>query len=203
MNTPRSFAVILLALICTAARADVPATQPVPHPADTSTPMAFLKAYDQLAGEGAEAYRAMYSLDDSDDIQRLAQVQAKFDAEAGMLQKMVAQLWGNDGVDQTLHALGLKTMSDIQTATIKDEGDRASVTFADGTPGPELIKTPNGWRLNLPALQRSLGVPVDDYLKQVRQLTKVVPDVADGIAGGKLKSPAAVVSDIVKRINGN
>jgi hypothetical protein len=203
MNAPRSFAVILFALICTAARADVPATQPTQHPADTTTPMAFLNSYDQLAGEGPEAYRAMYFVDDSDDTQRLAQVQAKFDAEAGMLQKMVSQLWGNDAVDQTLHALGLKTMTDIHTATIKEEGDRASVTFADGTSGPELIKTPKGWRLDLPALQRSLGVPVDDYLKQIRQLTKVVPDVADGIANGKLKSPSSVVSDIVKRINAN
>jgi hypothetical protein len=201
MHTHRSFAVILIGLICTAARADLPATQPAAHDADTSTPMAFLKSYDQLAGEGPDAYRAMYSIDDSDDSQRLAQVQSKFDAEAGMLQKMVAELWGNDAVDQTLHALGLKTMTDIQSATIKEEGDRAVITFADATAGPELIKTAKGWRLNLLALRHSLGVPVDDYLKQIRQLTKVVPDVADAIASGKLKTPAAAVSEIVKRIN--
>jgi hypothetical protein len=194
---------VLFVMLCTIARADLPTTQPAKHPVDTSTPMAFLTSYDQLAGDEPEAYRAMYLIDESDDTQRLAQVQAKFDAEAGMLQKMVAELWGDDAVDQTLHALGLKTMRDVQAATIKEEGDRASVTFADGTSGPELIKTPQGWRLNLLALEHSLGVPVDDYLKQIRQLTKVVPDVADGIASGKLKNTTAVVSDIVKRINAN
>jgi hypothetical protein len=201
MQIHRSLAVFLVGLICAAARADVAATQPTARPADTSTPMAFLKTYDQLAGEGPEAYRAMYAIDDSDDSQRLAQVQSKFDAEAGMLQKMVAQLWGNDAVDQTMHALGLKTMSDIQGASIKEEGDRAIITFSDATAGPELIKTPKGWRLNLLALRHSLGVPVDDYLKQIRQLTRVVPGIADDIAGGKLKTPTATVSEIVKRIN--
>ena len=92
-------------------------------------------------------------------------------------------------------------MRDIQAATVKEYGTRATVTFSDGTPGPDLIKTPQGWRLNLPAFRKSLGVPVDEYLKQIRQLGKILPDVADGITNGKLKSSDAVVSDIVKRIN--
>jgi hypothetical protein len=181
--------------------ADAPATQPAAGAVDTSTPMKFLVSYDQLAGQGPESYRALYSIDANDDSQRLAEVESKFDAEVGMLQKISRLLWGDDGVDQTLHALGLKTMTDIQSATIKQTGDRATITFADGTVGPELVKTPAGWRLDLAAFRQSLGIPVDDYLKQIRQLSKVVPGVADGIADGKLKNPSAVVSDIVKRIN--
>jgi hypothetical protein len=191
----------LCLLLAASALADAPATQPARHGPNTSTPMAFLVSYDKLAGEDPAAYRAMYANDDSDDTQRLAEVQAKFDAEAGMLQKMVQKLWGDDGVDQTLHALGLKTMRDIQLATINQTGDSATVTFADGTIGPELVYTSHGWRLNLRAFRQSLGVPVDDYLKQIRQLSKIIPDVADGIADGRLKSPSAVVSDIVRRIN--
>ena len=169
---------------------------------NTSTPMAFLVSYDKLAGEDPSAYREMYANDDTDDTQRLAQVQAKFDAQAGMLQMMVQKLWGDDGVDQTLHALGLKTMRDIDSATIKQAGDSATVTFADGTIGPELIYTSHGWRLNLHAVRQSLGVPVDDYLKQIRQLSKIIPDIADAIADGRLKNPSAVVSEIVKRLPG-
>jgi hypothetical protein len=175
-----------------------PATQPA---GDTRTPMAFLTTYDNLAGQGPEAYRALYSTDQNDDTQRLAEVQSKFDAEAGMLQKMVKQLWGDQAEDDVLHALGLKTMRDIQSATIKEEGNRAQVTFADGTDGPDLIKTNAGWRLNLFGFRQALGIPVDDYLKQIRQLSKVIPDIADGIANGKLKSSSAVVSDIAKRLN--
>lgn len=182
------------------ARADEPTTQPAKRGLNTSTPMAFLVSYDSLAGADPAAYRELYANDDSDDTQRLAEVQAKFDAQAGMLQKMVQKLWGDDGVDQTLHALGLKTMRDMQTATIKQAGDSATVTFADGTIGPELIYTSHGWRLNLRAFRQSIGVPVDDYLKQIRQLSKIIPDVADGIANGQLKNPSAVVSDIVKRL---
>jgi hypothetical protein len=184
-------------------RADGPATQPAANSFDASTPMSFMTGYDQLAGEGPEAYQVLYYMSDNpdDDLQRLAHAEAKFDAQVGILQKMVQQLWGNDAVDQTLHALGLKSMRDIQAATVKENGDRASVIFADGTPGPDLIKTPKGWRLNLPAFRKSLGIPVDDYLKQIHQLAKILPDVADGISNGKLKSSDAVVSDIVKRIN--
>jgi hypothetical protein len=164
--------------------------------------MDFMTAYDNLAGENPDAYLAMYYLDDQDDTQRLAHVEAKFDAEVGMLQKIVQKKWGEDAVDQTLHALGLKTMRDIQAATVKEKGHHASVIFADGTPGPDLIKTKDGgWKLDLPSFCTSLGMPVDDYLKQIRLLSKILPDVADGIAGEKLKDPSAVVSDIVRRIN--
>jgi hypothetical protein len=165
--------------------------------------MSFMTSYDQLAGEGPDAYTAMYYLpsDADDDLQRLAHSEAKFDAQVGILQKMVQQQWGNEAGDQVLHALGLKSLRDIQAATVKEVGERATVVFTDGTAGPDLIKTPGGWRLNLPAFRKSLGGPVDDYLKQIHQLAKLMPDVADGISTGKLKTADSVVSDIVKRIN--
>ena len=186
--------------------AEIPATRPASQPAtkpfDASTPMAFMTSYDQLAGESPEAYQALYFLGENDDeLQRLAHVEAKFDAQVGVLQKMVQLQWGNDAVDQTLHTLGLKSLRDIQAATVKESGDRASVIFPDGTPGPDLIKTPQGWRLNLSAFRKSLGLPIDDYLKQVHQLAKILPAVGDSISGGQLKTSDAVVSDIVKRIN--
>jgi hypothetical protein len=55
--------------------------------------------------------------------------------------------------------------------------------------------------LDLPAFIKSLGMPIDDYLKQIRQLSGILPDVADGIADEKLKDPSSVVADIAKRIN--
>jgi hypothetical protein len=194
---------LLLPAAVPALHADAPATQPAPKPIDAATPLAFMTSYDQQAGEGPDAYQALYYLpDDADEeLKKLAHLEAKFDAQVGILQKMVQQMWGDDGVDQTLHALGLKSMKDIAAATVKEYGTRATVTFADGTPGPDLIKTPQGWRLNLPAFRKSLGVTVDEYLKQLRQLSKLLPDVADDISGGKLKTADAVVSDIVKRIN--
>ncbi len=214
MKQPAFTIAVIFLCIASLSRAETPASQPTTEPAtrattqqvarpDANSPMGFLLKYDNLAGQGPEAYHALYSIDTNADSRRLAEVQAKFDAQAGMLQKMVELLWGDDAVDQTLHALGLKTMRDIQSATIKEQGDRARVIFADGTIGPDLIKTPEGWRLNLFALRQSLGVPVDEYLKQIRQLSKIIPDVADGIAGGKLKDPPAVISDIARRLNPN
>jgi len=44
-------------------------------------------------------------------------------------------------------------------------------------------------------------MPVDDYLKQIRQLSNILPDVADGVANEKLKDPGALVAEIVKRVN--
>jgi hypothetical protein len=163
--------------------------------------MAFMTSYDSLAGQDPPAYLAMYFLNDTEDVQRVARVQAKFDAQVGMLQKIIQQKWGDDAVDQMLHSLGLKSLRDIQSATIKQTGRHASVIFSDGTPGPDLIRTRAGWRLDLPVFCTSLGMPVDDYLKQIRQLSNILPDVADGVANGKLKDTGALVSDIVKRTN--
>jgi hypothetical protein len=201
-TVPPAF-LLAMCFIFNCASAQTPATQPTPPPLDTTTPMAFMISYDRLAGEDPPAYLAMYDLDEQDDIQRLAKVQAKFDAQVGMLQKIIQEKWGDDAVDQMLHALGLKSLRDIQTATVKEIGDRATVVFSDGTPGPELIKTKAGWRLDLPAFCSSLGMPVDDYLKQIHQLSNILPDVADGVVDQKLKDPSSVVSDIVKRISKN
>jgi hypothetical protein len=177
------------------------AAQPAAHPVDCTTPMALLNSYDGLAGEDPPAYLSLYELTDDDDVQRLAHVQAKFDAQVGMLQKIVQEKWGDDGVDQTLHALGLKTRRDIESSAIKQMGRHARVIYSDGTPGPDLLKTKAGWRVSIPGFRDSLGMPVDDYLKQLHQLSNLLPDVADAIVDGRLASPSAVVSDIARRIN--
>jgi hypothetical protein len=184
----------------------VPAAAAPPAPAaassiDCSTPLALMNSYDHLAGEDPPAYLSLYYLTDEDEIQRLAHVQAKFDAQVGMLQKIVQDKWGNDAVDQTLHALGLKSRRDIDAATLKQIGRHTKVFYADGTPGPELIRVKRDWRVDLPALRDSLGMPVDDYLKQLHQLSNILPDLADGIVNGDLKDADAVMSDIAKRIN--
>lgn len=136
MKQPAFTIAVIFLCIASLSRAETPASQPTTEPAtrattqqvarpDANSPMGFLLKYDNLAGQGPEAYHALYSIDTNADSRRLAEVQAKFDAQAGMLQKMVELLWGDDAVDQTLHALGLKTMRDIQSATIKEQGDRA------------------------------------------------------------------------------
>ena len=108
---------------------------------------------------------------------------------------------GDSAVTEILHALGLRSLSDIQAGVVKENNGHATVIFADGTPGPVLVRTLQGWRLDVAAFRESLGIPVDDYLKQIRKLGKILPDVADGIANGKLTSSSAAVSDIVKRID--
>ena len=178
-----------------------PATQPAAAALNCRTPMAFMTSYDSLAGQDPPAYLALYSLSDDPDVQRLAKAQAKFDAQVGMLQKIVGEKWGDDAVDQMLHALGLKSLRDAQSATIKQQpGRRATMVFADGSPGPGLIKIKAGWRLDFPAFCESLGMPVDDYLKQLRQTSKFLPDFADGVVNGKLKDPAALVAEITRRM---
>ena len=123
-------------------------------------------------------------------MQRVAKVQAKFDAQVGMLQKIVQEKWGNGRMKQMLHALGLKTLHDVESAEIKQTGRHATVIFADGTPGPDLIRIRAGWRLDMPAFCTSLGMPVDNYLKQIRQISNILPDVADGVANEKLRDAA-------------
>jgi len=100
----------LLIAFCMAgfASALTPATQPVAVGLDCHTPMAFMSSYDSLAGEDPPAYLAMYFLNDTDDIQRVAKVQAKFDAQVGMLQKIVQQKWGDDAADQIAACAGVK-----------------------------------------------------------------------------------------------
>jgi len=166
---------------------------------DADSPSAFMLSYDQLAGADPEAYLPLYSVSGSDD-RKLAAAEAKFDAEVGMLQKMVQQLWGNDAVNQTIHALGMQTADDIHAAAVTENGDHATVTYADGSAGPMLVKTPAGWRLDTTAFRKALGMPVKDYIKQLHQMSAMVAEVADGIDQKRLRSADAVAHEIAVKM---
>jgi hypothetical protein len=165
---------------------------------DTTTPAAFLATYDSLAGAAPSQYQSMFSIGDDDD-RKLAVAESKFDAQVGMLQKIVQLLWGADAVPQTVHALGMQAGEDIQTAKIVENGSHATVTYADGAAGPILVKTDGGWRLDTAAFRKSLSMPVKDYVKHLRQLSAIIADVADSIDQRKLRSLDTVIHEIAQR----
>jgi hypothetical protein len=176
-----------------------PAT--APSRASANTPTAFMLSYDRLAGAGPEAYVRLFCITDSDDV-KLANAEAEFDAEVGIFQKMVHLLWGDDAVNQAIHALGMQSGDDIRSATVTERGDHATVTYADGTAGPMLVKTPAGWRLDTSAFRKGLGMPVSDYVRQLHQMAAIVADVATEIDQKHLRSPDAVAHEIAVKTAG-
>ncbi len=181
----------LLGLLVSAAAG--PSTTPA-----ADSPTQFMISYDELAGAGPEKYLAMFETH-GDDERRLARAQSRFDAEVGILQQMVEQKWGPAAVPTVLHAMGLLGTDDLTAAKIVVTGDHAAVTCADGNHGPDLVNTPGGWKVDTTAFAKAVNGP--GYLKQLRQLIRLVPDLADNLAAGKFADPDAMVTEINHRFN--
>ncbi len=159
----------------------------------------FMSAYDDLAGAEPSSYFSMF-LADSDQDLKLAQLEATFDAQVGMLQRIVRLKWGDGAVGQVIHALGMHAAVDIQSAEILIDGDRAKIQYADGTAGPDLVRTAVGWRLDTSAFRKSLAVPVDQYANRIHQLANVVAEVADAIDRRQLRNADTVSHEIAVRV---
>jgi hypothetical protein len=109
-------------------RADLPQTATSLNEIDTSTPLQFMLSYDRLAGADQDAYLPLYQITPDTDDLKLAQAECRFDAQIGMLQKIVQLRFGGDATAQAIHAFGLQTADDIKAAKIVQTGDTAVVT---------------------------------------------------------------------------
>jgi hypothetical protein len=203
--------VILMVSACILSRVGVvavladaaPATRPVAAPTtqlgDLSTPRTMMLTYDAQSGAGPEAFVPFFVTHNADE-ERLVRAEARIDAMLGMLQVMVEKKWGASAVNTVLHAFDSKTRDDIKSAKVSVTGDVALMMWPDRAPPLQIVRTAQGWKIDAAAMTKSIGVSVDEYIKDLQTMSPVVSDIADAIAEGKLATPAAAAAETQRRI---
>src|SRR5439155_27200806 len=99
-----------------------------------------------------------------------------------------------------LHAFDSKTRDDIKTAKVSVTGDVALMMWPDRAPPLQIVRTAEGWKIDAAAMTKSIGVSVDEYVKDLQTMSPVVTDIADAIAEGKLATPDAAAAETRRRI---
>ena len=202
----RVIPVVLLAVACRVVRADAsPATQssisqpPTTQLGDLSTPRAMMLTYDAQSGAGPEAFLPFFLTHNADE-ERLVRAEARTDAMLGMLQVIVEKKWGAAAVDTVLHAFDSKTRDDIKSAKVSVTGDVALMMWPDKAPPLQIVRTPEGWKIDAAAMTKSIGETVDEYVKDLQSIAPVVTDIAGAIADGNHATPEAAAAEARRRL---
>jgi uncharacterized protein YunC (DUF1805 family) len=198
-NCPMLCATILLLRVSVALGSGTPATLPTTQPMDLSTPKAMMLSYDRLAGDDPAAFVPFYATHNPEE-EKLVAAEARSEAMYGLLQVMVQEKWGNDGMNTVLRAFGVKTRDDIVAGTVDVDGETARFVWSDDTPAIDLVKKDGGWRIDATKFKNSLGMSVDDYVDSLHDMSPVLSDIADGIDQGKLGTPAAAAAEVERRL---
>ena len=175
------------------------ATLPTTQPLDFSTPKAMLLSYDRSAGGGVTVFIQFYATHNAEE-EKLVAEESRSESMYGLLQVMVQQKWGNDGMNTVLHAFGEKTHDDIQAGTVDVDGDTARFNWSDDSPPVPFVRKDGRWKIDATSFKNSLGMSVDDYITSLHAMFPVIADIADGIDSGKLDSPTAVAAEIERRL---
>lgn len=175
------------------------ATEPTTQPLDFSTPKAMLLSYDRCAGGDVTVFIQFYATHNAEE-EKLVAAESRSEAMYGLLQVIVQQKWGNDGMNTVLHAFGEKTHDDIVAGTVTVDGDTARFIWGDDSPPVPFVKKDGRWKIDATGFKNSLGMSVDDYIQSLHEMSPVLSDIAEGIDQGKLDTPAATAAEIQRRL---
>lgn len=165
---------------------------------DDTTPIGMLRAFDALNGADPDAFRRFYYAT-NDDQRRMARVEARCDAEFGLLTLMVEKKWGTAAGDEITHAMGGQTVPDAEAGKLSIIGDRATLVWKDDSPPLHMIRIDGRWKIDLGANLASLNITPDQYIEGFHKMNTMVADFADAIDSGKLATLDQALVDAKRR----
>ena len=181
--------VVLLGLI-TVAHA-----QPASKPADSAkSPKETLKDEDAIARSGnVEKDRAFYRAA-NDQEKKLADAIADADVALARLQKAVEQKFGKALASEVVHAAGAQDVADIDAATEKVDGDKATIEWKRKESQPITMVNVNGnWKISLSDMLKGLEPKeVDELTDAMRQMSQQIGFIAERVEQGKYRSGEGV-----------
>ena len=147
-------------------------------PAEDS-PKAALRAQDAAAHAGKINEDEAFFQTETEPQQKFAHVLAEADVAVARLQKAVQQKFSKELALAAVHALEFKDDSDIEAATEKIDGDKATITFKSDPSALPMVRVGGKWKIALPEeLKQSdaaqLQQAVQKLTDQVRQITQLV-----------------------------
>ncbi len=154
---------------------------------DPSGPRAALLAYDKIVGPG-EADKAMGIYRVTAVRERVvAELLAKVDGALATLQKAAKDKYGAEIADAMVKSVGGKGAADINAATIKVEGDSATVQFPGDEEAMVMVKAGGEWKISVKDMIRGID-DLPRFRKGLGQLAAEVAQIAEDIGRSRFAS---------------
>lgn len=183
---------LLLAAMPTWAGPSAPASRPAKAASDIElTPIGWLREYNtaMLNGDKADLLGRCHAT--GDDAKRLAETAAAHDAVVGKMLKLARDKYGADNAHLLGRTIGDVGNDDMANATVVIDGDTAVISVGGGMGTTNMIFRDGKWKIDFDqsiALEKKLGLEIDDRLKRITIKTKAAKAVQAAMEGDKTKT---------------
>lgn len=175
------------------------ATAPTSRPVDQTSPQGTLKVF-MLAVEAAETDKVRGCLHTTNDTEaRYATAYAGVSISMGRLRSAAMARFGDKAAAVFRDSATRQKL--IDAATVKEEGDRATVTVKGEASPYQLIKADGVWKLSIGAMiAKKSAKDIEAELDYLRKYTAAVNTTSSEIAAGKYETIEAAFDALTKRI---
>jgi hypothetical protein len=202
----RAICILLIATLFPAIASNgAPTSQPASAPtSDDTTPLGFMHASSQsLPAGGLPAALAIFAANDARERQT-ARAEADYVLAISQVELSARQKWGQQADDDFVHALGEKTDTDVDQATIQMQGDRAQLIFKGEENTPEnLIRIDGHWKIDVGADIRQMEkqkTSVEASNLYCAKATVMINQLSREFAAGKFASSEDLCKETAGRV---
>lgn len=158
------------------------------------SPKAALQAQDAAAMAGKTDQDMSFYQAQSEQQKSLARAAAELDVAIAKIRKAVEQKFGKELAASVAHAAGTVDLHDIEVATEKIEGDKATLEWSRGDlPSLHMVKADGKWKISLTEMLSGVDPgQVDQMIKSVRQLTASLDKLDQLVEQDKFRSGQGV-----------
>lgn len=182
---------LMLLGIVTVAQAE-PESKPSSDPADS--PKAALKAQDAAARAGRADEDMSFYQAESEQQKKLAHAAGELDVAVAQLEKSVERKFGKELASSVAHAAGNVNLSDIESATEKIDGEKATLQWNDRQlPALQMVKADGKWKISLTdMLKEADPAEVDRLTRNIQQFAGELNKIEKLVEEDKFRSGEGV-----------
>jgi hypothetical protein len=173
-------------------------SKPGPQPSAGETPEQAMARFTHTFNSGnVDAGMKLFDVNTDRD-RRIVEPYVKYYIALAEAERAMAAKFGSDKADAALHAAGEKTDADAKVATVKVNGDIATITFADKST-VQLKRVKGRWVMPMDeSAGKMTDAEIDSYAADFQKQTKAMEEVTKAIKAGKYASADAATAAVAK-----
>ena len=157
------------------------------------SPKQALRAQDSAAKAGKLEEDQSFYFAANDQEKTLAHAFAEGDVSLARLQAAVARRFGDELADAVVHAAGTKGLSDIEAATEKVDGDKASIEWKDHSTPLHVVRSEGKWKIALSEMLKGANSDqIESIGKAIQQLAVEFSKLTELVSKDKFRSGEGV-----------
>src|SRR4051794_35119975 len=161
---------LLIALLILASVRAGAADRSTTQPGDMSTPKKALKTFDRVGTDPHVDRATLFYAANTDDERKVAKAFGAVDLELAKLRKSVTNRFDSKAGDAMVHALRDVTAEDIEAATERIDGDKATVSGKGFDEPLAMVKGNGTWKISLAAMFAETHADPDDLVRICEEL---------------------------------